>query len=220
MSKSRARISDLGGGPNRARRGKLQAAKTSIGTENVKQGPHVTEGPRHDSGTNPTNPVQLEDDASKKNSGLLRTTRIHLEMTAKDQNVSSTEVNRENCSKIPEVVSSPKAGNKGGQAIPKGRMRNESKGRVLVKGKKTLTKEGSRSMNLQRKEHEEACSPQDNHFDDQVDVLSRQLCVIALTKDADVVDTKGNMSCSNSNLTVNNSGGCYLQQAKNESGTR
>lgn len=212
LAKSGSRISNLSGAANRARRGKLQPARTSIGTQNVKRGSHQTEVSCPDSGMNPAYPVQFHnvEDASKKGSGLLRTTRSHLGMTVKNQNVSSTKVSRENCSKTPEVGSSSKAENKGAQAVLKDRMRRESKGTVHVKANKTLTKEGRthhsrENMNLQRKEHEEVSQncPQDNqsllhmnekenYFEDQVDGLSRQVSVIDLSRDV-VVEPRGNV---------------------------
>ena len=212
LAKSGTRISNLSGAAYRARRGKLQPARTSIGTQNVKRGSHQTEVSCPDSGMNPAYPVQFHnvEDASKKGSGLLRTTRSHLGMTVKNQNVSSTRVSRENCSKTPEVGSSSKAENKGAQAVLKDRMRRESKGTVHVKANKTLTKEGRphhshENMNLQRKEHEEVSQncPQDNqsllhmnekenYFEDQVDGLSRQVSVIDLSRHV-VVEPRGNV---------------------------
>ena len=223
-AKSRARISSLGGAANRERRGKLQPARTSsIGTQNVKQGgSHQTEGSCPDSGTNPLYPVQFHnaEDAPKKESGLLRTTRIHLGMTVKNQNVSPIKVSKENCSKTREVGSSSKAGNKGGaQAVLNDRMRKESKGGGRVHFKEAIkapTKEG-RPMNLQRKDCEEFSCPLENmngkgnYCEDQVDGLIRRLNVIDLTKDV-VLDPKGNMSCSN--LIVKNSGGCHKQETE------
>lgn len=194
LASSKTRVGKLSGVANRVRLVKLLPVRTSIGTQNVKQDSHQT-GASFDSRINPSSPLRLHnvEDASKKESGLLRTMRSHLGMTVKNHNASSSKVNRENCLKTSEVGCSSKAENKGAQAAVRDRMRKESKGSVLQRAKKTLTKEdrpncSQQNMNLQRQNY-----PQDNHslpqknekenyFEDQIDGLSRQVSVIDISR--------------------------------------